>query len=319
MTAEQCIAFLEALRVTQIRVKDNGWVEGTCPLARWTHKGHKDSKPSFGLNINPGGRSYFMCFACRQGSAEELVQVIEMYSHNSSDYNFAVCHALLTDEEYVTPLPPYGEFQKPAQVFIEWPQYWLDSFQRVEWVSVAYDYLQHRGVSPTIMKLFDLRYDAKRGMVVAPYWDVFGRLAGARGRAIEDVDHKHFDYSFQGVNNARLVWYHEQALNLDGPVVVVEGQFDVWKTSQIFPKTVAALTSKPTLEKMKKLGDCGTVIQIPDRDEAGHLSIPIYARHCQQLHLKHQVIYIDEGAKDPDDCAVEYLRDKIQEAMQLSA
>jgi len=249
MTAEQVVAFLTALRVSQIRVKDNGWIESTCPLARWTHKGHKDSNPSFGVSITPGGRSHFLCFACRQGSAEELVQCIELYSHNSPDYDFAVCHALLTDEEYVTPLPPYGEFTQTVQPFIEWPPYWLESFQRAFWVAEAAVYLASRGISPTTLEVYNLRYDPKRQMIVCPYWDVFGRLAGARGRSIhDDAPHKHHDYTFQGVNNARLVWYGEQVLNHDGPVVVVEGQFDLWKTAQAFPKTVAALTAKPTIE-----------------------------------------------------------------------
>ena len=159
----------------------------------------------------------------------------------------------------------------------------------------SYTYLVQRGVSDQIIQQFQLKWDPKRHMIVAPYWDVHGRFAGARGRlalgpdtSMNTIAHvtgsynfqpqKHYDYSFQGVNNARLCWYNEQVLNLPGPVVVVEGQFDLWKTVQVFPKTVACLTSKPTREKMKKLGDSGTVIQIPDRDEAGRQSIGTYAQ-----------------------------------------
>lgn len=312
----QCVAFLEALRAKQIRVKSNGWVEASCVLAPWLHKHHADHTPSFGLSISPGGRSYFMCFACRQGSAEELLHSLEMYSHASPNYDFKRCHQILADEQFVVPLPAYGEFHKPEQVFIEWPSYWLDSFQKVGWVTDAIEYLNYRGVSQTIWVQFDLRYDTKHQRIVAPYWDVFGRFAGARGRSIVDQQKKHYDYSWQGANNARLVWYGEQSLNLPGPVVVVEGQFDVMRVAQAFPKVVGALTSKPTLEKMKKLSSSQRVIQIPDRDEAGDQSVFVYAKYCQQLGLQHRVAYLGEGVKDPAECHPDYLRDRIEEHLK---
>lgn len=310
------MAFLEALRATQIRVKDNGWVEATCPLAKWTHKHHIDQTPSFGLRIAPGERSHFLCFACRQGSAEELLHSLELYAKASMGYDFARCHQILADEQFVVPLAEYQEFQQPPQIFYEWPQYWVDSFTHAAWDKGAAKYLAFRGVSVTTMAQFDLRYDPKRQMIVAPYRDVFHRLAGARGRSIlEEGPKKHHDYTYQNVNNARLVWYHEPVLNQPGPVVVVEGQFDLWRTVQAYPKTVANLTAKPTMEKMKKLGDCGLVIQIPDRDEAGRESSTRYAHLCGQLGLKHRVIKLDEGVKDPAECHVDYLRDKIQECL----
>jgi len=319
MTQEQCVAFLEALRAKQIHVKGNGWIEASCPLAPWTHKNRMDSSPSFGLSVRPGERSHFLCFACRQGSAEELLQTIEFYSGLGMvgpkyDYNFPLCHQILQDEEYVIPLPEYGEFGPPGQQFSEWPQYWVDSFTHAAWDMGAAKYLAFRGVSVTTMAQFDLRYDPKRQMIVAPYRDVFNRLAGARGRSLHEGAGKHYDYTYQGVNNARFCWYNEPVLNLHGPVVVVEGQFDCWKTVQVFPKTVANLTAKPTMEKMKKLGDCGLVIQIPDRDEAGRESVQRYAALCAQLGLDHRPIWLGEGVKDPAECHVEYLRDRIQEA-----
>jgi len=257
-----------------------------------------------------------MCFACRQGSAEELLHSIEMYSKGQGYYDFAQCHQLLSDEQHVVPLPPYGEFAAAEQSFQEWPQYWIDSFKKAEWVIESAVYLASRNVGLHTVEQFDLRYDPKREMIVAPYRDVYHRFAGARGRAIkDDVPHKHHDYTFQGVNNARLCWYNEEVLNQPGPVVVVEGQFDCMKTVQAFPKTVANLMAKPTREKMKKLGDCGTVIQIPDRDEAGQESIGRYAQYCAQLGLTHKVIKLDEGVKDPAECHVDYLRDRIQECL----
>jgi len=314
MTAEQVVSFLEALHAKQIHIKGNGWVEASCPLARWTHSHHKDSKPSFGISVVPGGKSYFLCFSCRQGSVEELLQTIEWYTKGNGPEDFARCRQILADEPQIVTLPPYQEFAASKTVFIEWPQYWVESFKRADWVLDAMTYLTSREVSPQTIETFDLRWDPKRCMIVAPYRDVYGRLAGARGRTIlPTVGNKHYDYTFQAVNNARLVWYNEAVLNLPGPVVVVEGQFDCFRTVQAFPKTVAALTAKPTWDKMKKLGECGTVIQIPDRDEAGHQSVHRYAALCHQFNLQHRVVWLDEGVKDPAQCHVDYLRDRIQE------
>jgi hypothetical protein len=213
------------------------------------------------------------------------------------------------------PLPEYGEFQTGDTVFVEWPSYWIESFKAVAWIDAAAQYCWDRGVGPAQALAYDLRFDSKRSMIVAPYRDVFGRMAGARGRSIlSDMTgpSKHFDYSFQGKNNCRLCWYNEQVLNDHGPVVVVEGQFDCWRTVKAYPKVVANLTARPTLEKMKKLSDCSFIIQIPDRDEAGELSTGIYAKLCAQLGIGYKMLWLDEGVKDPAECSVEYLRDRIE-------
>jgi len=319
MRADQAVAFLQALRAKQIRVKESGWVESSCPLAPWNHSNHHDHRPSFGLKIAPGSRSHFLCFACRQGSAEALLHTLELYAKGTGIYDFGTCHQILMDEEYVVPLPPFGETLAPEHVFSEWPAYWVENFTPATFSLEAMLYLQGRGVSMETAEDFNLRYDQKRSMIISPYWDVYGRLAGGRGRSVlSSSSLKHYDYTFQGVNNARFVWYNEPVLNLTGPVVVVEGQFDLFRTIQAYPKVVANLTAKPTAEKMKKLGDSGTVLQIPDRDEAGYQSVGYYSRHCQQLGLTHKVIWLDEGVKDAAECASEYLKEKIYQALNCT-
>jgi len=312
---EACIAFLTALKATQIRVKDNGWVEARCPLAKWLHQHGTDHSPSFGLSIKPGERSFFSCFACRSGSAEELLHVMELYSHGTG-YDFQTCHALLDDELEVLPLPPYSEFGDPAHAFQEWPQYWVESFPKAEWSIDASHYLMGRNVSLETAQKYDLRWDAKRQMIVAPFWDVYGRFAGARGRSIvPDVKYAHHDYTFQGVNNTRWVWYGEAVLNLPGPVVCVEGQFDLFRVAQVFPKVVAALSAKPTWDKFKKLGDCPVVFQIPDRDAAGVASTTHYAMLCQKLGVPYHALTLDEGVKDPGECHPDYLKERLEIAL----
>ena len=318
MTVEQGIAFLQALRAKHIRDKGNGWIEASCVLAPWTHSHQQDVTPSFGLRAVPGERGYFKCFACREGSAEELLQTIELYaksSLNPLEYDFPAAHQVLADETIAVTLPGYQEF-KAQPVMEPWPEYWLESFQKAEWSVDAMVYLGNRDVSVQKAWDFDLRFDTKRQMVVAPYRDVHGRLAGARGRAIvAEAPFKHYDYTYQHVNNARFVWFGEPSLNLPGPVVVVEGQFDTMRVAQVWPKVVGALSSKPTWEKMRKLTYSPLLIQIPDRDEAGAQSMVRYKEMCKTLNIPYRHIWLDEGCKDPDECSPAYLYDRIQEVL----
>jgi hypothetical protein len=318
--AEKIVVFLEALNAKRIRVKAKGWVEACCPLARWTHPKHTDSTPSFGVAVDPEGRSHFFCFSCESGSLEELLQMLALYNKAHLDeYNLKACHQLLAGEQDLPSLPPYGEHGTNEKPFEEWPLYWLESFLPLVYFAPALEYLQKRKVPLEIVQKFDLRFDSSRKMIVCPYYSVYGKLAGARGRAIRDDvtgPQKHWDYSCAGKNNCRFAWYNEGVLNFPGPAVVVEGQFDVWRVSQAYPKVVGNLTAKPTWEKMVKLTECPYIIQIPDNpkvDKAGALSIGKYAELCKKAKIGHRVLYLGDGVKDPDECCVEYLRDRIQE------
>jgi hypothetical protein len=326
MTAEQATLFLTALRCKQIKVKDNGWVEAACPLAPWLHPTGKDNNPSFGVVVNDGGSSNFSCFTCTKGTAEELVQMLTLYAKNSlGDYDIAGAHHILDSEVKLMPLPEFQEFQGGAKHFEEWPQWWLDSFPAAYSFPDVLQYLTGRGVTLEQSKQHDLKFDFKRMMIVCPYRNVFGRLAGARGRSIlagVEGHQKHYDYTVAGRNNCKLTWYNEQVLNLPGPVVVVEGQFDCWRTLLGYPKVIANLTAKPSWEKMQKLTDCGSMIQIPDNDGvqgAGAQSIGVYREFCAMLHIKHRVLSLPlpDGAQkiDPAECHPDWLHDRIQEML----
>ena len=317
MTKEQGVLFLKALGVQNPKVKGNGWILGHCPLARWLHNHQQDNHASFGLKVENGQRSYFNCFACQSGSASDLVQTIELYSKGSVAlvFDFKLAYTLLDDELAVVPLPEYGEFQPKNHVFQEWPEYWLYSFPAADMIAESACYLKTRNISDTTRKMFQLKYDSKRRMILCPYFDAYDRFAGARGRSIlpdAEGPNKHWDYRFHGVNNAGLVWYNETVLNLPGPVVTVEGQFDVWRTVQAHQKTVGALTARPTIEKFKKLCDSDFIIHIPDNDKTGDESVEYYQKMGHKFGIKVKTFNIAEGAKDPDECHVDYLKHEIE-------
>ena len=306
MTRDQAQRFLRSLGVGQTHDKGD-WLTGSCPLAPWTHRSGRDRLPSFGLRVSLEQRASFHCFACRSGVAEELLHTLEHYAGPAAPgFDFKLAHQILAEEELaIATLPPFEEFSQQGQVFVAWPDWWLQSFVPVHSVSQAMDYLEGRGVSPECSRAFDLRWDSGREMVVAPF-------SGARGRAVKaDVLLKHYDYSWQGENNAKLVWYNEQALQLSGPVVVVEGQFDAIRVSMGWAKVVANLTAKPTAEKMRKLADAGPVVQIPDNDEAGEESVLNYQRLAQKLGISLTVLRLPSGVKDPAECHPDFLRDLL--------
>jgi hypothetical protein len=95
-------------------------------------------------------------------------------------------------------------------------------------------------VNLVIAAAMNLRYDLTYDRIVCPYRHFNGKLAGARGRAVDqDAKLKHWDYTWGDVNNAHCVWYNEPALDAaamaKAPVIVCEGQFDVMNVLRVYP------------------------------------------------------------------------------------
>ncbi len=310
MKEEQAKGFLKALGC---KPEYNGgpWVRCSCPLAPWLHDSGKDSNPSFGLSISDDKASHYNCFSCQSGSAEELLQTLEMYASGSllshAKYNFPAARAYLEQEaQDVFPLGEFTEFDHDeTKEFYEWPAYFIDSFHPAAYSKKAYDYLMGRGVTPQQVIDRNIRYDPKRNMVVFPFHSVYGKLAGARGRNIGQDGPPHHDYSWNKTNNTGLVWYNEEALNLEQPVIIVEGQFDYLTVARAYPPTMANLTAKPTPPKMKKLQQCPGVILLLDNDKTGVKAAEKYVTFCDQNNINVAVLTLPEGIKDPDQMGTE--------------
>jgi hypothetical protein len=332
---EQTKAFLKALQCKNIQPKPDGkWLRCSCPLAPWTHQNHKDSHPSFAITVSEHEEPMFNCFTCMHGSGASLLQTLEMYWHSAPKVfglpdGIHKARGILDGAKLIPYELPGYEFQTGEhKVFVPWPEVYLQSFSKVEHVPLAKEYLhcdrlhtnmfgqQCRDFTPDAIKAFDLRYDHAKGMVVFPYRDGYGRLAGMRGRSIAKKGH--YDYTFNGVNNASLVWFNEVALDLPGWVVVVEGQMDVMRVAMCWPKVVGNLTAKPSAFKLGNLinNAVGTIL-IPDTDKAGQDSIEAY----KLFHMKHnhpfRVLHLPSVVKDADDCSPAYLFDRISELVYL--
>ena len=304
MTPDQGEIFLQALGVHNAKLRNGVWLTGSCPLAKWMHQSQKDSSPSFAIKVEPGEESMFHCFGCKSGKLLDLVQRLEFYAHvdgTTKQYAFTQARQVLENETVeVLPLPEYSEFGRPGQEFQEWPEWFIDSFLDVTLSAHGMGYLKSRGVSPEQALLRGLRYDTNRRMVVFPFHNVYGKLAGARGRSIvSGTKNPHYDYTWNKVNNTRLVWYNEPVLQQLEPVAVVEGQFDCLRVARVYPIVVANLTAKATQEKLRKLGQAPMVILFPDNDLAGEQSTEKYVRFCREMNIPLAIVSLEDAPKDP--------------------
>ena len=330
------VKFLTCLGVNPNKLKKDGkWLRCSCPLARWTHAGGKDSSPSFGARLDGAGRLNYNCFACGGGTAEKLIQSLELYSQDSPQpglFDFKTAHEILdTDKPVFVPLPEYGEESyQEVKTFKEWPAQFLTSFEKVDNSVEAKEYLylgkdhvnaygqKSRAFTPEECDRFGLRFDNVRKMVMFPFYDKYHRFAGVRGRSIREK--MHYDYTWSEVNNSSLVWFNEQSLDkYPGWVVVVEGQFDAMRVGKRYPKVVANMTAKPTKEKLMTLLEADGTVLIPDNDAAGVTSTELY----RQFHKKHdqpfQVLNLPSVCKDADDADSGYLYEQILETLPLYA
>jgi hypothetical protein len=332
MTPTQAINFLQALGCKPSY--DGGiWVKADCALAPFTHKNHKDTNPSFGISCTEGEHSHFNCFTCNSGSVEELVGQLELYvSQNPTHawrYNFKAARELLAAEELVTTLPEFTEFgNAKQQEFQEWPQYFIDNFPSVTYSKDASQYLDKRGVTLHQRALHNLRWDVHKSMVVCPYHNAYGKLAGARGRSVLDNVSgwkKHFDYTWNQVNNASLTWYNEPCLQHEEIVVVVEGQFDLYRVERVYPHVLANLTAKPVPHKIKKLQQVPGVILMLDNDPTADKAIELYLNYFDRYDIKCAVIQppkeLDADGKlikqDPDSMGESWIAEQLKDLVNI--
>lgn len=293
------------------------WVTCRCPLAWVRHKSKKDSTPSFGVSIKTG---VWNCFACDSGTLEDLVGVLEMYESKQPSgrvRDFQRARSILQGVELEEPLPEYGKEEK-LQEFYPWSEHWTASFLRASDSPEASKYLSGRLVGVEQQAQFDLRWDSTRRMVVAPYRNVWGQLAGARGRAVDDWKGvRHHDYSFNGENNSALVLFNEQvisdAVSKHLPVILVEGQFDTMAVARVYEQVVGNLTAKPTPAKIATLNNCPEgVLLMLDSDAAGQEAAKKWAA---ALTVPVGVISYPTEFKDPALIPLIVLKDVLKDVL----
>jgi len=273
MNQNKIAAFLTTLGAHNIAIGDE-WVKASCPFAPFLHGSGTDRNPSFGIKIEPTGRSHFNCMAChKKGDLDDLlIELMHFRKQNPEclkGLNFPVAHAMLeqeNDELYYD----HSEAELQKVEFEAWPDWYLDAFPAALQVTAASNYLVSRGFTENMIKAFDVRFDQFKQRVVFPFRNSEGELAGLRGRSIlPHAKRPHFDYRFNGRSNIGYTWANEHKCITGKPVVVTEGYFDVAAVTRVYSNVVACLSSGASYQKLDRLLYYPVVVFMYDADKAG--------------------------------------------------
>lgn len=300
----------EVLGPNIVLVDHPEWVGMHCPLARWTHAGGSDSKPSAGISVKEDETSVFHCWSCgSKGKVSWLLAELEKYTGDS----WAKLAKSIEDGEYLGgTLPEWGskKVAKKEFKFLDKAVY-LDLYD----TAVGHPYLTERQISEEATEIMGLLHDPADSMgderILFPVYSRGGDLFGFTGRAVwGSVDPKVRDY--HGLPK-RSVLLGAHLIQEDDPyVIVVEGLFDYATMVENDMPGVAAMHAGLTADQVKILLDIGKpVVWMFDNDEAGikatKAAIKVIGNHLPMSVVEYPKRYTGTGRKqvclkDPAEC-----------------
>ena len=190
---------LRHLGATVQNVSRKGYLQCSCPLAKWTHKKGSDGRPSFGLK-NDG--SHFFCFACkRAGNAADLVSIYQAYSGGNYSELLDFVHTKL--EFDCVFLRPDTEEVEPVVFHEDYLGFFSEPSDK------ARKYLKRRHVSSETISEMGILYDIQKNMVVFPIRGIDGELRGAQGRSIGSRKGFHFYWAEEGFLTGLVLGNHQ--------------------------------------------------------------------------------------------------------------
>lgn len=291
MTAENAIRLLNLLGIHNAMVVGE-WCRASCPLAFHRHKSGKDANPSFGIHVDPHGKSGYSCFGCNikgadlSGLLDEIVYALQRPERPPPEMNLSEAYKAVDAENEIGYYDVAWSDGTPEKQFEEWPAWWLESFQSVARFPQAKAYVEGRGVPLALALDMDLKFDPMQNMIGFPYYNIAGRFAGMRGRSIFNVGNVHYDYTCNKVNNAKLVLLGEHLIDWSKPVVICEGEFDRATIMRVYSNTVANLTASLSAEKLKTLEMAVSLVGFWDSDKAGEMA-------AEKMHKRFGSVYCD--------------------------
>lgn len=298
----------------------SGWVVAQCPLGPWAHDG-EDKNPSFAVKI---GTEFANCFSCGfHGSLNELVETIlsRNTNHPIQKYEIKKMKLILAevlDDEMVDFDDPDIEqmiLHGAGKSFVEFPQWWLDSFTPASEIKWAIEYLvDDRGLSPKMIDQLEIKADIQRKRVCFPVRDWYGKLMGLHGRAINaDIKPRYLAIGYNHQYNP-LIWYGEHWVDTEKPVIVVEGPFDVASVKRVYDNVVSPLYANPAKDKLRRMADAPewvTLLDYGKAGDAGRSKIDKYLSDIIITHVKPPSKEKDAGAMTEDELR-ELLKDHVK-------
>ena len=255
--------------------KRTRWLNISCPFAPFTHTKGTDTNPSFGITINPDGRSNYKCLSCGlKGRLSALPTRLGGY--RKQDYS-QIRHWAEMSELQATINKPVIDWEndqtsgeqtkddtrtKPSNAAIlRYPR------------AVSLPYLRQRGLRfPTPLRL-GLRFDSTQSRILFPCYGRYGEFNGFTGRSTlpprtySKQNPKVRDYL--GLDKRKLFLRLPHRRN--GPKIISEGLIDYGKLVQTgFTNAHAILGTALTPEKIDILIEEGDPVYFfMDNDLAG--------------------------------------------------
>jgi hypothetical protein len=309
---EKIVEFLSCLGVPHAnKGKRTGNVVSRCPLGPWKHEGGQSSPEVFGVKIEQGDPKA-NCFACGfKGSLGLLMHKVRSENKLSPSglvYDFKRANELLEEaeasQEFDFDIPGIEERLAAGKKGLhEFPAWWLETFPSVQEALPAMSYLHKRGVTPAIAEQLDLRWDPAQQRICFPVRDFNGVLRGLHGRAIhEKTDPRYRMYTQAGTNNP-IVWLGESWVDLDKPILVVEGPFDLASVLRVYPNSVTPLFASPSDAKLKRMGDAMEWFTFFDNGTGGDNGRARVDKLFGKDHVIKHVVP-PTHRKDPGECGV---------------
>ena len=298
-----------------------GWTVSSCPWAPWEHEKGKSGTEVFGVRQEDGD-PLCTCFSCGwHGSAQDLL--LEMRARNKIETRMSAKWgdlSLLIEQAVIEGAlnfdgPSYEEIMASRRgelhPFAEW---WLDSFGPVDDAPAARAYLEERGVSPQLALDLDLRFDPRHGerRVCFPVRDFSGTLVGVHGRAIlPEIEPRYRMYLHAKKNNP-ICWLGESWVDLNKPIVVVEGPFDLASVRRVYANVVSPLSASLSKFKLKRMADALEWVTLFDRGTGGDKGRQKISEVLGDDHVIHHFLP-PAHRKDPGEMSEDELMELLSE------
>jgi DNA primase len=257
------------------------WINLSCPWAKEKHVHGTDTHASFGINIE---KLYYNCFTCNTNGS-----LIKLFN------------GIVQPSTILLQLP----IQEKDDII--YPEYFLKTLKR----NYVHPYLDKRKVHADVRILFDFRYDSLHHRIGVPIRNFDKKLVGFVGRSLISMP-KYFIYPWYGESNGHI-WLGEHWIDLNEPVVLVEGLFDAARVYEVKSNVLASLGSQLPQNKLKRIRNAPYVFTLYDNDVAGDNARRKVSNYFGKNNIRH--LRLPETIKDPGDASIEILQKLFQKEL----